>query len=127
MSTNRRDLGLPLAVVELLARAGSIASITMLILLFQAEGLHPSGIAPREWIGLLFFPLGVILGMVVAWWKEGVGSAITLASLVGFYGVYGYVMGSHIGGWAFVVFASPGFLFLFHWLFRDVGHRPALG
>ena len=127
MSTTKFDLGLPLAVVELLARVGSIASITLLILLFQAEAFHPSEIAPKESIGLLFFPLGVIIGMVLAWWKEGVGSAITLGSLLGFYVVYGFVLGSHIGGWAFVAFASPGFLFLFHWLFRNVGHKPLLG
>jgi hypothetical protein len=127
MSTMKLDLGLPLAVVELLARVGSIASITLLILLFQAEAFHPSEIAPKEYIGLLFFPLGVVIGMVLAWWKEGVGSAITLGSLVGFYVVYGFVLGSHIGGLAFLLFASPGFLFLFHWLFRNADRKPALG
>jgi hypothetical protein len=35
MATSRIDLGLPLAVIESLARVGSIASITLLILLFR--------------------------------------------------------------------------------------------
>jgi hypothetical protein len=116
MLNNRIDLGLPLAVIELLARVGSVASITLLLLLFQAEVFHPSEIAPREWIGLLFFPIGVIVGMVIAWWKEGVGATVTLASLLGFYLVYGYLFRYHIAGWAFIMFASPGFLFLLHWL-----------
>lgn len=119
MSTSRIYLGFPLAIIEMLARVGSIASITLLLLLFQGEAFHPSEISPREWIGLLFFPIGVIAGMIVAWWKEGVGSVITVGSLAAFYLVYGYVMRNHIGGWAFLTFASPGFLFLLHWLLRD--------
>ena len=116
MSTNRIDLGLPLAVTELLARIGSIASITLLIWLFWGEALHPSEISSNEWAGLLFFPIGVTIGMIVAWWKEGVGSAITLLSLLAFYLVYGYLLRNHIGGWVFIAFASPGYLFLLHWL-----------
>ena len=116
MSTNRIDLGLPLAVIELLARVGSIASITLLVLLFMGEALHPSQISSDEWAGLLFFPIGVTIGMIVAWWKEGLGSAVTLLSLLAFYLVYGFVLRNHIGGWAFIAFASPGFLFLLHWL-----------
>ena len=116
MSTNRIDLGLPLAVIELLARIGSIASITFLILLFWGEALHPSEISSNEWAGLVFFPIGVTIGMIVAWWKEGLGSAVTLLSLLAFYLVYGYLLKNHIGGWVFIAFASPGFLFLLHWL-----------
>jgi hypothetical protein len=116
MSTTRIDLGLPLAAIELLARVGSIASITLLILLFMDEAFHPAEISPNEWAGLLFFPLGVMIGMIVAWWKEGWGAAVTLVSLLAFYMVYGYLLRNHIGGWAFIVLASPGFVFLLHWL-----------
>lgn len=123
MRNNRIDLGLPLAVIELIARVGSIASITFLLLLFQAEVFHPREIAPREWIGLLFFPLGVIAGMVISWFKEGVGATITLGSLLGFYLVYGYLFQYHIAGWWFLVFASPGFLFLVHWLLYSTEDR----
>ena len=126
MFSKRIDWGVPLAVVELLARVGSIASITLLLMLFAGEGLHPSQVAPRQWVGLTFFPLGVMIGMVIAWWKEGLGAAITLASLLAFYLVYGYFMRYHIAGWAFIVFASPGFLFLLHWLFRGAEERHAL-
>ena len=127
MFSNRIDLGLPLAVIELLARVGSIASITLLLMLFVGEGLHPSQVAAREWVGLAFFPIGVMVGMVIAWWKEGVGAAITLGSLLAFYLVYGYLMKYHIAGWAFLVFASPGFLFLLHWLLQGAEKRHALG
>lgn len=116
MSTSRIDLNLPLAIVELVARVGSIASIALLISLFAGEGLHPTEISRNEWAGLLFFPIGVTIGMIVAWWKEALGSAVTLLSLLAFYLVYGYLLRNHIGGWVFIAFASPGFLFLLHWL-----------
>lgn len=127
MYNKRIDLGVPLAVVELLARVGSIASITLLIMLFVGEGLDPFHVTPRQWVGLFFFPIGVIVGMVIAWWKEGVGAAITLGSLLALYLVYGYLMRYHIAGWAFLVFASPGFLFLLHWLLTGTEERHALG
>lgn len=127
MFTNRIDLGVPLAAIELLARIGSIASITLLLMLFAGEGLHPSEVAPRQWVGLVFFPLGVIIGMIVAWWKEGLGAAITLGSLLALYFVYGYLMRYHLAGWAFIVFASPGFLFLLHWLLSGAEERHAMG
>ncbi|HEX7770853.1 MAG TPA: hypothetical protein VF435_00440 [Pyrinomonadaceae bacterium] len=127
MFNNRIDLGLPLAVIELLARVGSIVSITLLLVLFLGEGFHPSEISTNEWVGLLFFPIGVVIGMAIAWWKEGAGSAITLGSLLGFYLVWGYFLRNHIGGWWFIVFASPGFVFLLHRLLRGIEKRPVLG
>lgn len=127
MFNNRIDLGLPLAVIELLARVGSIVSITLLLMLFLGEGFHPSEISTNEWVGLVFFPIGVVIGMAIAWWKEGAGSAITLGSLLGFYIVWGYFLRNHIGGWWFVIFASPGFVFLLHRLLCGIEKRPVLG
>ena len=127
MFSSRIDLGFPLALIEMLARVGSIASITLLLMLFAGEGFHPSQVSAREWVGLFFFPIGVIAGMAIAWWKEGMGAAITLGSLLGLYLVYGYFMRYHIAGWAFIVFASPGFLFLLHWLFSGAEEKHALG
>jgi hypothetical protein len=124
---NERTDGLPLAVIELIARVGSIASITFLALIFFGEGsFRPSEISRNEWIGLAFFPIGVVLGMIIAWWKEGVGSVLTVGSLIGFYVVYGYLFRNHIGGWWFIVFASPGFLFLLHWFVNSANPRHAL-
>lgn len=124
MYSNRIDVGFPMAVVELLARLGSVISITLLFLFFQAEAFHPSEIAPREWIGLIFFPIGIIVGLAIAWWKEGLGVSITMGSLLAFYLVYGYLLQSHVAGWAFIVFASPAFLFFFHWVLRHSSHEP---
>jgi len=127
MYSNRMDLGFPMALVEFLARIGSVMSITLLVLIFQAEALHPSDIAPKEWFGLIFFPIGIIIGLAIAWWKEGLGISITMGSLLAFYLVYGYLLEYHVGGWAFVMFASPAFLFFFHWVLRHVSHEQAIG
>jgi hypothetical protein len=127
MFSKRIDWGLPLAVIELLARVGSIASITLLLMLFAGEAFNPSEVTSRQWVGLFFFPFGVIAGMVIAWWKEGLGAAITMGSLLGLYLVYGFFMRYHIAGWAFLLFASPGFLFMLHWLFSGSEERHALG
>jgi len=102
--------------LEWLARIASLASIALLGALFIGEALHPSQVGAKEWVGLVFFPGGVMLGMVLAWWKEGLGAAVTVGSLVAFYLIYGYLLRNHLGGWAFVTFAAPGFLFLLHWL-----------
>lgn len=127
MFSNRIDLHVPLKVIDYLARIGSVASITFLLMLFAGEGFHPSKISTNEWAGLVFFPIGVVIGMAIAWWKEGVGSIVTLGSLLGFYVVWGYFLRNHIGGWWFIVFASPGFLFLLHWLLRGSERNPVAG
>lgn len=97
-----------------IARAGSLLSILLILMFFV--GFQPSQVRPKEWVGLMFFPAGVVAGMIVAWWKEGFGAWITLGSLLAFYVVYGLLMGSRVGSWAFLVFASPGFFFLLYWM-----------
>ena len=126
MRNHQSDVGLPLAVIELLARVGSITSIALLVMIFLGNGFRPAEISRNEWIGLTFFPLGVVIGMIVASWKEGVGSVLTVASLIGFYVVYGYLLQNHIGGWWFIVFASPGFLFFVHWFLNSAPRRHAM-
>ena len=127
MFSQRSHSNFPLAVIELLARIGSIASVTLLVMLFVGEGFHPSEISMNEWAGLVFFPTGVVIGMVIAWWKEGTGSAITLGSLLGFYLVWGYFLHNHIRGWWFLAFASPAFLFLLHSFFVGTKESRPVG
>jgi hypothetical protein len=127
MRTSKIDLGFPLAILEVLARVGSVASITLLVMLFRHDIVNPSDISRMEWIGLFFFPIGVVLGMAVAWWKEGIGATITVVSLIGLYLIYGYYFENHVASWVFVVFASPGFLFLLHRLLRGLDREHAMG
>jgi hypothetical protein len=105
--------GLPALVLRWVARVWSIASIVLVGLFFVGEPFNPRG---GEWLGLIFFPLGVCLGMVAAWWKESLGGFVTVASLAAFYGVNWATVGRLPAGWAFLAFAAPGFLFVASWI-----------
>jgi len=120
MSTAEIQFNWGLIGLEWIARAASVVSITLLLMIFLGEAFHPAQISYREWVGLVFFPIGVVAGMIIAWRKEALGGFVTVASLVGFYLVYGYLLRNHIGGWFFLAFAVPGFLFVFHWLLCSV-------
>ncbi len=58
--------------------AGSVALVVAFIL---GEG-GPCN--TNEWIGFLFFPLGICAGIILAWWREALGGALTVASLLAF-------------------------------------------
>lgn len=127
MFTNRNDERTVEMALHWGARVLSLVSTFVILLFFVGERFEVSRVAARDWVGLLLFPLGVIIGFAVAWWKEGLGGAITVACLLGFYLVYGLVLNGRLNqGWAFFVLASPGFLFLLSWLRSRSGGRTAL-
>ncbi len=100
-------------VLQLTARALSLVSIGVISLFFLGEGINLSALSPKEYILLPFFPLGVLLGMIIAWKNETVGGTITIASLVLFYFLHGLVnSGGFPRGWLFFALSFPGFLFL---------------
>ena len=125
MTTDRIQFNWSLIGLEWIARAASVASITLLVMIFLGEAFNPSDISPQEWAGLMFFPIGVVAGMLIAWRNEAMGGFVTVGSLLGFYVVYGYLLRNHIGGWFFLAFAAPGFLFLFHWFLCCMTRTPA--
>ena len=102
------------------ARIWSALSLLFLLAMFIGEGLGSGswvGLNRHEIILMLFFPLGISLGMLLAWWREGLGGAFTLASLAAFYGVHYLFSGWFPGGPWFLIVAAPGFVFLFsRWL-----------
>jgi len=77
----------------------------------------------QEWIGLAFFPVGVLLGLVVAWWKEAIGGGVAVGSLAAFYLWHLSVSGDFPGGPYFALIAAPGAVFLLSaWLHAN-SHR----
>ena len=83
------------------------------MLFLFGEKFEVSRVTTKQWVGLLFFPLGITVGLVIAWWKEGLGGAINVGSLAAFYLIYGLLLHEKLGqGWPFAVFAVPGVLFL---------------
>ena len=99
--------------IRWLARVWAVVTIGVVVLLCLGEGVRPG--SPAEAIGLVFYPGGICLGMVLAWWREGLGGGITVGSLVAFYIVHTLTAGALPPGWAWLVLAVPGFLFLWCW------------
>ena len=100
-------------VLRWIARIGSIVCVGLLLLIFVGEGFDPAAITRTEWLMLLCFPVGVVLGMMIGWWKEMTGGVITAVSLILFYLIDAIASGSPPDGWWFFIFALPGLLFLF--------------
>ena len=101
------------SVLRLIARVSSVASL-LLLSAFVVGDVRGDGGAPTasEWIGLALFPGGIIIGLALAWWRELLGGAITLLSLVGFYAWHVLTSGGLPAGPYFLLFAAPGLLFL---------------
>jgi hypothetical protein len=101
---------LSIRIIRWLARAWTIASIGLVLLFIVGDGSMPGTFV--QWLGFLFFPVGISVGMVVAWWRERLGGSITVASLVAFYAIHLATAGTLPRGWAWLAVAAPGFLFL---------------
>ena len=98
-----------------IARIWSIVSIVLIIMFIVGErGAGPgSGI---EWISFIFFPVGVVGGMINGWRKDALGGVVTVFSLVAFYLVEFIDSGTWPSGPWFVLMAFPGFIYLALWL-----------
>jgi hypothetical protein len=116
-------------LVRWIARLWSVASILIILLLCVGEGIHYTG--PMQWLGFLFYPVGVSIGMILAWRRECLGGGITVACLVVFYMIHFATAGVLPRGWGWLVLAAPGFLFLLCGFRRDQASKslqqPAAG
>jgi hypothetical protein len=119
MNTSKTTLTPLLATVRWAARISSILVIGVFLLMFFGEGFDPTKVKPNEWIMLLFGPFGFMLGMILGWWKEGLGGAITIVSFFG-----AMLVGDYSGSGAtnMAICAVPGILFLFAWFLS----KPAM-
>ena len=113
---------LALTIVRWIARIWSyivVAFIMLFVLgyLFESgSGAGTGSMSFGETIAFAFFPIGLTLGLIIAWWKEGLGGIIATGSIIGF-----HLTMLVIGGKPdFVLFiellAVPGPLFIICWL-----------
>ncbi len=100
-----------------LARLSSLLSLGLIAAFALGEGGSPS---LREWGALALFPIGVGLGMLIAWRRELIGGLFSLASLAGFYLYYATLAGKLPHGPYFFLFSSPALLFILSGLL----HKP---
>ena len=96
-------------ITRWVARISSILVVSPFLLQLLMEGLDPADVGPvGEWAMFLCFPVGVCLGMIVAWRREGLGGAITVGSISSFRVVRGRLP----PGPFFALAAASGVLFL---------------
>lgn len=112
MNRPQKSSGLTL-ILRWLARLGSLVSVAFLLLFLFGEEMNLSEISFVEGIGLFFFPFGITVGMLLAWRWETLGGAITVLSLLAFYGVMYADRGTFPDGIWFMLFALPGLMFLY--------------
>ncbi|MEY3023088.1 MAG: hypothetical protein RIS86_2286 [Planctomycetota bacterium] len=90
-------------------RAASLASLGLLALFATEESAAPSA---SEWLLLALFPIGVAIGTILAWWREILGGAVALASLVAFHASLAILGDRPWPGPWFVVFTAPAIALL---------------
>ena len=105
-------------ILRWIARICALLSIGFVLLFLFGEGLTVNGVwpTPVEWIGLLFFPFGLALGLLIAWRYELLGGVVAAGSIVAFY-LWSYVVhGDFPRGPYILLLALPALLFLiFAW------------
>jgi len=106
-------------LIRLTARTLSIVSIFILLMILLSKGDYPRS-ASLDDLGLFMaFPVGICLGMIFSWKMEGLGGIITATSLVLFYSLHSHLWGTYPEGELYILFSSPGFLFILSALLND--------
>ncbi|MFZ0800478.1 MAG: hypothetical protein WCA13_08475 [Terriglobales bacterium] len=101
-------------VTRWIARVWSILSILFVFVFAVGNMARPIGPrpTPQEWVGLALWPIGVGVGLVVAWYREELGGILALGCLIAFY-VWNLLRFGHLPqGPFFFLMAAPGLLFL---------------
>ncbi len=99
-------------VMNWIARIASLASIGLLAAFVVGSIRNDNMPTPNEWVGLVFFPIGVIAGLIVGWRFPLLGGLLALSSLAAFYFWHYLSRSAMPGGPYFLLFTSPAFLFL---------------
>ena len=107
-----------MSVIRWVARILGLASLAFILLFFfgEADFSQPLQLDPREAVLIVFFPLGVIAGNLLGWWREGLGAIITISSFAAFCLADLIFTGTWPSGPFFALLASPGILFALYWL-----------
>ena len=63
-----------------------------------------------EGISFGFFPVGLCIGLALAYWRRGLGGAIALGSMIGLF----VLRPDLLGQWMFLVFVLPGLGYVVH-------------
>jgi hypothetical protein len=105
--------------IKWIARIWSILSLAFLLLFFGASIIGSIGkdtFVFKDVFQFVFFPIGLTIGLILAWKREGLGGIIAIGSIVGF---HLQMLVKH-GNPDFVLLidllAAPGILFILYWI-----------
>lgn len=99
--------------IRWIARGWFVLSILFVGLFAVGEIMAGAGPGPtlQEWLGLALWPIGVVIGLAVAWHHEEGGGFLALGCLVAFY-AWSLLRSGHLPrGPFFFLVAAPGLLF----------------
>ncbi len=105
--------------IKWIARIWSILSLAFLLLFFGASIIGSIGkdtFVFKDVFQFVFFPIGLTIGLIIAWKWEGPGGIIAIGSIIGFHLQMLVIHGKP----DFVLFidllAAPGILFILYWI-----------
>lgn len=123
---------LTLTILRWIARIWSyivVAFILMFVIGYLFESGSEAGtgsMSTGEAIAFAFFPIGLTLGLIIAWWKEGFGGIIAIGSIIAFHLTMLFAHGEP----EFILFidltAVPGTLFIIYWILSKKEEKEKL-
>jgi len=105
--------------IRIVAKVLSAFSIVFLLgsiitMFFPEEG--DEGFKTIELIALIFFPIGVLIGLIITWKKEKLGAIISLVSMFIFYLLIIVPRGAWRAMPITLLIVSPGVIYIFNYL-----------
>jgi hypothetical protein len=98
-------------------------SLIILIILFLSEPANSPSL--KEIFLLAFFPLGLVLGYILSYFKELLGSVIAITSLILFF-IIGYYNGAnYFSIMYFYLFLIPAFINIAIVLFENINKNKS--
>jgi len=115
---------LKLIILLWITRIWSYIVVTFIVIfvgahLFNSEGI---GLELNDAIAFTFFPIGLTIGLIIAWWKEGLGGIIATGSIIAFHLAMLYIGGNPDFALFIELLAVPGPLFVICWLLSRKKH-----
>lgn len=103
----RRNPSTISTILRWVARISSLGTFAIIGAFAFGEGTPTA----KEWLILLVFPIGLLIGLLIGWWRDILGGAIAISSVAILYIII-LARGSTTPGPYFALLAVPGVLFL---------------
>ena len=98
---------------------GSVGLVALFLIAHVAEGsFNPLQFTGREALELVFLFV-TCAGLLLAWWREGIGGTLAVAGMLLFQSVEFIVNGRVFGSWVFVLMLSAGVSLVLSALLRN--------